>query len=417
MLPIRSSVLLVDDEAAIRFAVGDFLSSHGCGVREAATAAEALAHLQTERPDAMVIADRLPDGSTLDVIQRARTLDPRLFIVLLTASGSIQLAVDAVKAGAEQFLPKPVDLEALHGVLQRGLENRRNRLRQVAAERLEGRQRLRPFLGDSRAVRSLERSAYKLAASGSPVLLLGEAGTGKRELARWLHDNGARRGGPFVDLGCAGLSSRYLESELFGHEAGAFLGARDRKVGLLELADGGTLFLDEVADVDPLVQPKILIALAEGRFHRLGCDRDRPVDVRLITSSRHDLGRLEREKKFCSDLFIQVNTIPLLVPPLRERRRDVPVLAQALVDELAGNFGRNGKMLAPEALRALERYDWPGNLRELSNVIERAVLLGRHDVIREADLDGLPGGALPVPSSHVLGRRTGPWPLAPGARP
>jgi DNA-binding NtrC family response regulator len=386
----RSEILLVDDEAAIRFGVGDFLASKGFLVREAATAAEALESVRASRPDAMVIDFRLPDGDALDVIPRVRALDPTLFIVLLTAHGSIELAVEVVKAGAEQFLTKPVDLDTLLVVLRRGLEARRDRQLQRANELLEARQEMSPFVGESAAVRNLERSARKLAAGDSPVLLLGETGTGKPDLARWLHDNGPRAGGPFVDLNCAGLSRQLLESELFGHEAGAFRGAHTAKTGLLEVANRGTIFLDEIGDVDPEVQPKLLKVLEDRHFRRLGSDEDRPVDVRLIAATRHDLGRMARENKFCSDLYFRINTIPLLVPPLRERRQDIPALAAVLVERLTRNFGRRGMALSKEALRALQSYDWPGNLRELHNVLERAVLLNERGRIEVADLHAMP---------------------------
>jgi DNA-binding NtrC family response regulator len=390
----RSEVLLVDDEAAIRFGVGDFLSSKGFRVREAATAAEALEIVRIARPDAMVVDYRLPDGNALDVIQRARAIDPRLFIVLLTAYGSIELAVEAVKAGAEQFLTKPVDLETLLVILRRGIEAQRHRQRQVASEMLDARRAAHPFLGESNAVRAIEKGARKLAAADSPVLLLGETGTGKRDLARWLHDNGPLAGGPFVDLNCAGLSRHLLESELFGHERGAFRGADDTKIGLLEVADRGTVFLDEISDVDPEVQPKLLKVLEDGHFRRLGSDLDRPVNVRLIVATRHDLGRMARENKFCSDLYFRLNTIPLHLPPLRERRQDIPAIAQALIEELAYDFGRRNISLSDEALRALQAYDWPGNLRELRNALERAVLLTQDGRIDGADLRSIPVAAV-----------------------
>jgi len=389
----RAEILLVDDEAAIRFGVGDFLVSKGFTVREAATAAEALAAVEAARPDAMVIDYRLPDGDALGLIPRVREIDPRIFIVLLTAHGSIELAVEAVKAGAEQFLTKPVDLDTLLVVLRRGLDSRRHRQRQMASERLESRRELRPFLGDSNAVRALERAARKLAAADSPVLLLGETGTGKRELARWLHDNGPRAGGPFADLNCAGLSRQLLESELFGHERDAFRGAAETKIGLLEVANRGTLFLDEIGDVDTEVQPELLQVLEDRHFRRVGGDRDLPVDVRLVVATRHDLGQMARENRFCTDLYFRINTIPLHLPPLRERRQDIPVLAAALVEELADDFGRRSADLTPHALRVLQAYDWPGNLRELRNILERAVLLNESGHIDAGDLCSIPAAA------------------------
>jgi DNA-binding NtrC family response regulator len=403
----RSEILVVDDEAAIRFGVGQFLSAKGFVVREAGTTADALTIVETARPDALVIDYRLPDGNALAIIPRVRAIDPHVFIVLLTAHGSIELAVEAVKAGADQFLTKPVDLETLLVVLQRGLEAQRNGQRQRASERLDARREPNPFLGESTAVRTLERGARKLAASDSPVLLLGETGTGKHDLARWLHDHGPRAGGPFVDLNCAGLSRQLLESELFGHERGAFRGAAETKIGLLEVADRGTIFLDEISDVDPEVQPKLLKVLEDGHFRRLGSDHDRPVDVRLIAATRHDLNRMERENKFCRDLYFRINTIPLPVPPLRDRRLDIPALAESLVEELSCDFGRRSMSLTAEATRALQAYDWPGNLRELRNVLERAVLLNERGRIDISDLRSLPAapphrGAAPRPMApHV----------------
>jgi len=393
MTTSRAEILLVDDEAAIRFGVGDFLASKGFVVREAATAAEALAAVEAARPDAMVIDYRLPDGDALGVIPRVREIDPRIFIVLLTAHGSIELAVEAVKAGAEQFLTKPVDLDTLLVVLRRGLDSRRNRQRQIASERLESRRELRPFLGESNAVHAFERAARKLAATDSPVLLLGETGTGKRELARWLHDNGPRAGGPFADLNCAGLSRQLLESELFGHERDAFRGAGEAKAGLLEVANRGTVFLDEIGDIHPEVQPELLQVLEDGHFRRVGGDRDLPVDVRLVVATRHDLGQMARENRFCTDLYFRINTIPLHLPPLRERRQDIPVLAEELVEELADDFGRRALSLTPHAQRVLQAYDWPGNLRELRNILERAVLLTENGCIDAEDLCSIPSSA------------------------
>jgi DNA-binding NtrC family response regulator len=247
-----------------------------------------------------------------------------------------------------------------------------------------------PLLGSSSFAAALERSARKLAALHSPVLLLGEAGTGKREIARWLHDHGERAGGPFVDLECAGLSRHRLEAELFGREHGAFPAAPEAKPGLLECADRGTVFLDEIADVDPQVQPRLVQVLEEGRFRRLGGESERPIDVRLIAATRHGLARMVRENRFLSELYIRINTIPLLVPPLRDRRQDIPGVAEALLEELAVHYGRSHVTPTPEALRALQRYDWPGNLRELRGVLERAVLLCDGDAVREADLCALP---------------------------
>jgi transcriptional regulator with PAS, ATPase and Fis domain len=244
-------------------------------------------------------------------------------------------------------------------------------------------------------MRRLAEDARRFVSAESPVLIQGETGTGKGVLAAWLHRNGPRADEAFVDLNCATLSRDLLESELFGHEKGAFTGAVAAKQGLLDVAHRGTLFLDEIGDVDPLVQPKLLKVLEDKRFRRLGDVRDRQVDVRLITATHQDLTQLVRDNRFRSDLYFRVNTIPLTVPPLRERREDIERLAQALLEGIASDLGRNGLSLAPEAVRALEAYPWPGNIRELRNVLERAVLLceGRTLGARDLRFEATPGVA------------------------
>jgi DNA-binding NtrC family response regulator len=242
-------------------------------------------------------------------------------------------------------------------------------------------------------MRDLAEQATRVADVDSPVLILGETGTGKGVLARWLHRHGPRRDEAYVDLNCAGLSREFLETELFGYERGAFTGAVGSKPGLLEIGHRGTVFLDEVGDVDPQVQPKLLKVLEEQRFRRLGGVRDVQVDVRLISATHQDLARLTREKTFRSDLYFRISTIPLALPPLRQRAEDIPLLAGTLLGRLCGELGRIPARLSPEAEQTLCRHPWPGNIRELRNVLERAVLLGRQDVIGPRDLF-FDGGAL-----------------------
>jgi len=225
-----------------------------------------------------------------------------------------------------------------------------------------------------------------VAASDSPVLILGETGVGKSVLARWLHARSQRVDAAFVDLNCASLSRELLETELFGHEKGAFTGATGAKQGLLEVAHGGTLFLDEIGDVDPAVQPKLLTVLEEGRFRRLGDVRDREVDVRLVAATHQDLAAAVREKRFRGDLFFRISALPLAVPPLRERAEDIPVLARALLARIAADLGRGELSLSEEAHDALRAYSWPGNTRELRNVLERAAILGRGQVLEARDV-------------------------------
>lgn len=243
-----------------------------------------------------------------------------------------------------------------------------------------------PFLGTSPAIRRMSELVHRVVSTDSSILILGETGTGKGVLARWLHDNSSRAAEAFVDLNCGGFTRDLLETELFGHEKGAFTGAVQAKVGLLEIAHKGTVFLDEIGDVDVQVQPKLLKVLEDKQFRRLGDVRDRRVDIRLIAATHHDMGKLVRGKSFRSDLYFRISTIPLTTPPLRERTEDIPVLANYFLERLATDLGVNRAELSPKALTSLQSYAWPGNIRELRNVLERAMLLSGNRVLTEEDL-------------------------------
>jgi DNA-binding NtrC family response regulator len=379
-------VLIVDDEPGIRFGVRDFLESEGFEVEEADSTAAAERIVRESHPDALVLDHMLPDGTALELLPRIREIDATLPVVVLTGHATIDLAVRAVKEGADQFLAKPVELPALVVMLRRLLETQREKRRQAAGRARQAREALDPFLGTSAAIRRLAEDARRLSASSSPILIEGETGSGKGVLARWLHRNGPRADEPFVDMNCAGLSREFLETELFGHEKGAYTGAVNSKQGLLEVAHRGVVFLDEIGDLDPQVQPKLLKVLEEKRFRRLGEVRDRQVDVQLVAASHQSLPKLVQEKKFRSDLYFRISTIPLRVPPLRERVEDIPLLARQLLGGLASDLGRRGLRLSPDAERALAAYAWPGNVRELRNVLERAALLCGRDVLEAQDL-------------------------------
>ncbi len=384
--PARQRVLLVDDEPAVRFGICDFLRGRGFQAEEAESCREAEDAFRRSPPDVAVIDYSLPDGNALELLPRLKEMDPAVPIVILTAHGSVDLAVRAIKEGADQFLTKPVQLEALLVILQRLIENQRNRQQQLARRSRLARELRDPFLGSSAVVRALGAEARKVAASDSPVLIQGETGSGKGVLARWLHENGPRADDAFVDLNCAGLSREFLETELFGHEKGAFTGATAAKAGLLEVANRGTVFLDEIGDVDLQVQPKLLKVLEEKQFRRLGDVRDRHVDIRLLTATHQSLAELVREKKFRNDLYFRINTILLVVPALRERPEDIPALAGQILESLAGRYGHARIAMAKDATSALASYSWPGNIRELRNVLERAVLLSGKNLLTRRDL-------------------------------
>ena len=393
-------LLVVDDDDGVRLQISRFFTGGGYEVAEAGSVREAVEVFRASRPDVGILDYALPDGDGLALLVQLRELDPDVPMVILTAHGSIDLAVQAIKEGAEQFFTKPVELRGLEVIVQRLLSNQRMRLVNAAGRKREARRAVDPFRGQSAAIRRLAQQAERVASSRVPVLVLGETGTGKGVLARWLHETGARREEAFVDLNCAGLSRDLLESELFGHQKGAFTGAVTAKPGLLETAHRGTLFLDEIGDVDLQVQGKLLKVIEELRFRRLGDVRDREVDVRLIAATHRDLGALVREGSFREDLYYRIRTVPLPVPPLREREGDVVALARDLAERIAADLGRPGVRLSTDAERALLLHPWPGNIRELRNTLERAILLGSRPVIEADDLrDGLAGQVAEAPTA------------------
>ncbi len=390
-------VIIVDDEADVRLPLRRYLLGKGYSVVEADSVASLRTALRDESVDAAVVDFSLPDGDGLDVLRSVKAQDPTVPVVLLTGHGSIDLAVKAIKEGAEQFFTKPVELPALLVVIERALENRRMRQVSLAGKSAQARQTVDPFFGESPVIRKLAADAARIVASTVPVLVRGETGTGKGVLARWLHQNGPRADEPFVDLNCAGLSKDLLETELFGHEKGAFTGAVSAKAGLLEIAHRGTMFLDEIGDVDLQVQAKLLKVVEDLRYRRLGDVRDRQVDVRLIAATHRDLGRLVQEQKFREDLLYRINTVPLVVPPLRERGSDVILLARRLAERIATEMGRPGVRLSGAAEQDLLAHAWPGNVRQLRNVLERALLLSDQSTLEPADLtEATPPVALPL---------------------
>ena len=373
-----SSVLVVEDEEAVRFGICGALRALGFHVVEADTCESATRVFAETRPDVVVTDLRLPDGEALDLLPRLLGMDPTVPVFIVTGYGTIDLAVRAVKQGAEDFLTKPVDMAALAAFARAAIE-RRDQRRAGTPRATPGSRRQEPR---SPAMLRVEEQVERLRNADCSVLLLGETGTGKSVLARRIHALGARAQGPFVDVNCAGLTKEFVESELFGHERGAFTGAHAAKPGLLDAANGGTLFLDEIGDIDLLVQPKLLKVLEEKRFRRMGDVRERSVDVRLVAATHHDLLGAVGRKEFRADLYYRISTVSITIPALRERREDLVALAR----DLLGALGADDVELAHDAERVLLEYAWPGNLRELKNVLERALLQRNGSVIQAADL-------------------------------
>ena len=378
-------VLLVEDEAALRYALAASLQQHGFYPIEAADCRSAEERFRNARPDAIVTDNFLPDGTALELLPRLKAIDSVVPVLVLTGDASIDLAVKAMREGAEYFLTKPVDMPALLVLLDRMVDEQR-RKRRLLADSARSVDEPYPFLGTSPAIRQLRDQAERVAQADATIVLEGETGSGKGILAKWIHRNSHRAEHGFVDLNCAGLSRDFLETELFGHEKGAFTSAVHAKQGLLELAHQGTLFLDEIGDVDPQVQPKLLKVLEEKRYRRLGEVKDRTVNVRLIAATHHHLAEMVKRGHFRGDLYFRINTVPIRVPALRERREDIPSIAEALLHSLANDLGRPKRVLTEEAVAALRRHDWPGNVRELRNVLERTILLGTSEEISSADL-------------------------------
>ena len=372
-------VLVVEDDEGLRSAICAVLGRRGFEPVEADSCAAAGRAFATG-VDVVVTDLRLPDGDALQLLPHLRELDASVPVLVVTGYGTIDLAVRAVKQGAIDFLTKPVDLEILSSYIASAAEQRASRRSgrrpKVLGRSASGEDRER-FEARSDAMKRVDEEVEKLRDADCSVLILGETGTGKSLLARRIHAVGARSSGSMVDINCAGLTREFVETELFGHERGAFTGAHAAKQGLLDLAHGGTLFLDEIGDVDIAVQPKLLKVLEEKRFRRMGDVRERTVDIRLLAATHHDLLDAVAQKRFRADLYYRISTVAVTMPALRERKEDIVPMAYQLLEEL----GAPQVELARDAKQALVDHGWPGNVRELKNVLERMLLLRRDDVI------------------------------------
>ncbi|MEX2572084.1 MAG: sigma-54 dependent transcriptional regulator [Gemmatimonadota bacterium] len=369
------SILLIDDDSALRRVHRRFFERDGWEVFESASGEEGLQSYEANLPDLVLLDLQLPAMHGLNVLEVL--ISRGATVILLTGHGAIKDAVEAMRLGAENFLSKPVTLSHLGAVVDRAMEKvslvRTNRL--LAQNWVEGRQT--PALGSSARMRDLGRQAELLAASESAtVLLLGESGTGKGWLAEMIHAHSPRARGPFVEINCAGLSPTLLDSELFGHEKGAFTDASATKRGLFEVADGGTLLLDEIGDLAPELQPKLLKVLERKVFRRVGGTKEIRVNVRLIAATNKSLADEVAQGRFRADLYYRLNVLPLTLPPVRDRDlEDIVGLLSFLLDELGGRYRRKGVKLSDSALALMVRHEWPGNVREMRNALERALTL------------------------------------------
>ena len=391
-------ILVIDDEPVQRDAIAGYLRKQGYGVRVAGDGAEGLAVVRREPVDAVLTDYRMPGMSGFDLLKEVQALNPDVAVVLMTAYGTVRGAVEAMQSGAFDYLAKPIDLDELDLILKRALERRSllSENRELKRQ-IEGRGRLEGIISVSPAMEEALNVAARTAGSRATVLLRGESGTGKEVVARAIHAASPRRDGVFVAVNCAALNANLIESEMFGHEKGAFTGAERQRRGRFEQADGGTLFIDEVAEIPAETQAKLLRAIQERAFERVGGSETLKVDVRIIAATNRDLEAMLSEGAFREDLFYRLNVVAITLPPLRSRRADIPPLVEHFVDRYAKENGKPIAGVSREAMDLLMKYFYPGNVRELENLIERAVVMARGDLLTTDDLPAAIRRATPSP--------------------
>lgn len=391
---MTNTILIVDDEPVLADAMGDYLGRHGYTVRVKRSGEEALASFDKEPPDIVVLDYRLPRMDGLEVLRRIKKTHPEIEVILLTAHGSVQGAVEAMKMGAFDYLSKPLDLEELRLVVGRALQSvRQTQELTYLRAKIEKENPTRQIVGESEKILDVKRLIEQIAAietssgrEAPAILITGETGTGKELVARSIHGRSARAKGPFIEINCAAIPGNLVESELFGYERGAFTDAKAAKLGLFEAADTGTLFLDELGSLDLSLQAKLLKALEEKSVRRLGGVQSRRFDVMLIAATNQPLEKAIQQRTFRQDLYYRLKVLEVNLPPVRDRRNDSLLLAEHFLNLHSRRYNRGGKELSVAAREMIAGYTWPGNVRELSNVMERAVLLISAPTVDAADL-------------------------------
>ncbi len=384
----RTRILVVDDEHLIRWSLEQNLKKQGYEVVTAGNGEDALRIVREDQPDLILLDIQLPGMSGLEVLEKVKEFDEDIVVIMVTAHGGLETAVNAMRLGAYDYLNKPFNLDEMAIVIKKALETSDLR-KEVASLRIEHKKVGLPnIVGQGRHMSTILDMMDKIAKSeAATVLVQGESGTGKELVAKWIHYKSNRAEKPFIAINCAAVPATLLESELFGHEKGAFTDAKNTKKGLFELADGGTVFLDEIGDMEMGMQAKLLRFLEDRTFRRIGGSKVIPVDVRIISATNKDLLKAIEAKEFRNDLYYRLQVIPVYLPSLRERREDIPVLAQHFIDTYNREFGKSVKGLSPAAEKLLVDYPWPGNIRELKNVLERAIILGNEETL---SVDHLP---------------------------
>ncbi len=384
---MKEKILVVDDEQSHRTMLKAVLSKEGYDISEADDGISAVKAVENESFDLILMDIRMSDMDGLEALGQIKKTSPSIPVIMMTAYASIKTAVEALKSGAYDYLTKPLDIDELKILIQKALEHYRLQEENVfLKERLADRFDFSKIVGKSRRMKELFENLSLIAPSDATILICGESGTGKELVANAIHQNSPRAQKPFIKVSCAALPETLLESELFGHERGAFTGALARKAGRFQLADGGTLFLDEVNVMSSTTQVKLLRVLQEREFEPLGSTKTIHVDIRLITATNKELEGEVKEGRFREDLFYRLNVVPIHLPPLRERKEDIPLLSEHFFRLYQEKNKKSVKGFLPKTIDTLMRYDWPGNIRELENVIERAILLCRSEYITPKDL-------------------------------
>ena len=393
-------VLIVDDEPSMRRIVKANLRQDSHIPVEASSPSEAIALLVKEDFDVVITDQKMPGGSGLDVLRAVQENDPTTSVIFLTAVGTVELAVESMRQGAFDFLTKPYVLDVMKATIRRACERtallRENAVLRTTVRKLEGADEI---IGESKGIRLVRELISRVAGANSTILITGETGTGKELVARAIHRNSSRANRPFIAINCAAVTETLLESELFGHERGAFTGADKARNGLFEAAHEGTLFLDEVAEMSPAAQAKLLRVLANGEIQRVGSTTPRKVDVRVLAATHRDLQARVHNGLFREDLFYRLAVVPIQLPPLRERREDIEELCHMLGTRIATEMKVPSKRLSGDAVKKLENYAFPGNIRELANLLERALILGQQVELQPEDFPLQPG----APSPNRLG--------------
>ncbi|MBI2223331.1 MAG: sigma-54-dependent Fis family transcriptional regulator [Acidobacteria bacterium] len=385
--PPTARILVVDDERSMRELLAIVLRREGHDVLLAENGRTAIDMLEKESVELLISDVKMPDLSGVQVLAAAQRANPDIIGIMITAFATTETAVEALRLGAYDYVSKPFNVDELKLKVRKALERRRLQQENVLLKRaLQETHQFSNIIGRSPLMQAVFQLIHTIAPTNSTVLVTGESGTGKELVARAIHFNSGRRDRPFVALNCGALPETLLESELFGHVRGAFTGADANKKGLIEVAEKGTIFLDEIGEMSPMVQVKLLRVLQERKFRRLGGTEEIEADIRIIAATNRDLSKLVAEGKFREDLFYRINVIPVRLPPLRDRLEDIPLLAEHFLAKYASQIGRPISGISPEALRKLQAYPWPGNIRELENAVERAVALETGTLISAASL-------------------------------